>query len=128
MDRIIEKMDFKFFGTGQHKIDAESFIKKDNAVMLDVRAKEETETLKISLKHHFPVLEIPFNELPARLKELPVDKFIGIFCSSGVRSAITFGYLRGKGLENVRMIEGGYTELTQALLPGKIYKHLNKVL
>ncbi len=128
MENAIEKMDFKFFGTGQHKIDAESFLKKENAVMLDVRSKEEVETIKISMTHHFSVLEIPFNQLPARIKELPTDKFIGIFCSSGVRSAIAFGYLRGKGFENVKMIEGGYMDLTQAMLPGKIYKHLNKGL
>ncbi len=126
MDKVISSMDFQFFGTGQHKIDAESFLKKDNAIFLDVRAKEETVTIKICLNHYFPVIEIPFNELPSKLNELPRDKFIGIFCSSGVRSAIAFAYIKSNGFENVRIIEGGYAQLTEALLPGKIFKHLHK--
>lgn len=126
MDKVISSMDFQFFGTGQHKIDAESFLKKDNAIFLDVRAKEETDTIKVCLNNYFPVIEIPFHELPSKLNELPRDKFIGIFCSSGVRSAIAFAYIKSNGFENVRIIEGGYTQLTEALLPVKIFKHLHK--
>jgi rhodanese-related sulfurtransferase len=60
------------------------------------------------------------------IDQLPKDKFIGVFCSSGVRSAITFAYIKSKGFENVKMIEGGYPQLIEAIMPGKIYKHLNK--
>lgn len=126
MDKVISSMDFQFFGTGQHKIDAGSFLEKDNAIFLDVRAKEEIVTIKICLNHYFPVIEIPFHELPSKLNELPRDKFIGIFCSSGVRSAIAFAYIKSNGFENVRIIEGGYAQLTEALLPGKIFKHIHK--
>jgi len=125
-EKAISKMDFQYFGTGQHKIDAESFLKKENAVFLDARGKEETETIKMVLKHHVFVIEIPLHELPQQLNEIPADKFIGVFCSSGVRSAIAFAYLKSKGFENVRIIEGGYEQLVDALKPGKVYKHLNK--
>lgn len=126
-EKIISKMDFQYFGTGQHKIDADTFLKKEGGVIfLDLRSKEEIETIKIVLKYHFPVVEIPLHELPQRISEIPTDKFIGVFCSSGVRSAIAFAYLKSKGFENVRIIEGGYEQLVDALKPGKVYKHLNK--
>jgi rhodanese-related sulfurtransferase len=125
-EKIISSMDFNFFGTGKHKIDAVTFLASQDAILLDVRAKEETSTIKLSLKHHLPVIEIPFNELPLNIDQLPKDKFIGIFCSSGVRSAIAFAYLKSKGFENVKMIEGGYSQLMEALMPGKIHKHINK--
>ncbi|MGK9476384.1 rhodanese-like domain-containing protein [Melioribacter sp. OK-6-Me] len=126
LEKVIVSMDFWFWGTGQHKIDAESFFKKDDSVLLDVRAEEETATIKLKLKHHFQVIEIPFHELPSRLGELPKDKFIGVFCSSGVRSAIAFAYLKSKGIENVKMLDGGYTQLIETLMPGKIFKHVYK--
>jgi len=126
LERVISKMDLQYFGTGQHKIDIESFLKKEDAVFLDVRSKEETETIKIVLKHHCPIAEIPLHELPQRLNEIPTDKFIGIFCSSGIRCTIAFTYLKSKGFKNVKIIEGGYEQLVSALTPGKIFKHINK--
>lgn len=125
-EKIISSMDFNFFATSKHKIDAATFLASQDAILLDVRANEETSTIKLSLKHHLPVIEIPFNELPLNIDQLPKDKFIGVFCSSGVRSAITFAYIKSKGFENVKMIEGGYPQLIEAIMPGKIYKHLNK--
>ncbi|MBI9038300.1 MAG: rhodanese-like domain-containing protein [Bacteroidales bacterium] len=126
LERTISSMDFEYFGTGQHKINIETFINKENAIFLDVRAKEEVETVKLKLMHHIRVLEIPFHKLPSRLNELHKDKFIGVFCSSGVRSSIAFAYLKSCGYENVKIIEGGYNEFMDAILPGKLFKHLNR--
>ena len=126
LEKTISRMDFQYFATGQHKINAETFLEKDNTVLLDVRANEEIETVKLELKHYFTVFEIPVHELPARISELPKDKFIGVFCSSGVRSTIAFTYLQSCGYENVKTLVGGYTELMKALLPGKLFKHLKK--
>ena len=126
LEKTISSMDFQYFGTGQHKINTETFLERENAVLLDVRAKEEVETVKLQLKHHFTVLEIPFHELPSRISELPKDKFIGVFCSSGIRSTIAFAYLKSSGYENIKIIEGGYYEFMQAILPGHLFKHLNK--
>jgi rhodanese-related sulfurtransferase len=125
LEKVIAEMDFRYFGTGQHKMEPEAFLATGNSIFLDVRAKEEIETLKLSLLHHCEVLEIPTNEIPNRIKEIPKDKLIGVFCSAGVRAAIIFTYLKSKGYENVKIIPGGYPPLLQALMPGKIYKKLN---
>jgi rhodanese-related sulfurtransferase len=124
LERVIKSMNFDFFGKGEHKIDIDSFLKKEDSVLLDVRSIEETSTVKLVLKNYLPVHEIPLCELPNELNQLPADKFIGIFCSSGVRSAIAFAYLKSKGFANVRMIEGGYMQFMEAVMPGKVFKHL----
>ena len=125
LERIIEGMDFKYFATAQHKTDPESFLKQQDAVLLDVRSKEETETLRFPLEHHISLLEIPMHEVPSRINEIPKNRLLGVFCSSGVRCVMIFLYLKSRGYENVKILEGGYNNLIAALMPGKIYKHLN---
>lgn len=125
LEEVISEMDFKYFGTGQHKIDAETFLATKNVIFLDVRAREEQDTIKLSLSHHCEVLEIPTNEIPNRINEIPKDKKIGVFCSAGVRATIVFVYLRSKGYKNVKIIPGGYVPLMAALMPGKLYKKIN---
>jgi len=49
LEKIISRMNFQYFGTGQHKINSEAFLEKEKAVLLDVRAKEEVETVKLGL-------------------------------------------------------------------------------
>ena len=73
-----------------------------------------------------PVLHIPIDEIPVRIAEIPHDKTVGIFCSSGIRSTMIYLYWRTLGFENVRIIEGGYDELADEFKPGKLLKHLNK--
>jgi rhodanese-related sulfurtransferase len=123
-ERVIEEMDFNFFATAQHKIEPDVFLKSKEAVFLDVRALEEIKTVQFPLKLHMPVLEIPLQEIPKRINEIPKDKLIGIFCSSGVRCVIAFAYLKAKGYKQVKILEGGYNNLMANLLPGKIYKHI----
>jgi rhodanese-related sulfurtransferase len=126
LEKTIQSMDFKYFATGQHKIEPEALLKIDNAVLLDVRSKEEMETVQFHLKHHIEILEIPAHEVPSRINEIPENKPIGVFCSSGVRCVMIFLYLHSKGYKYVKILEGGYTKLLSALMPGKIYKHLNQ--
>ncbi|MBI9053316.1 MAG: rhodanese-like domain-containing protein [Bacteroidales bacterium] len=125
LEKVIKKMDFQYFGTGQHKMEAEVFLAAQETVFLDVRAKEEIETVKIALSHHCDVLEIPTDEVPARIDEIPKDKLIGVFCSAGVRATIIFIYLKSMGYNNVKIILGGYSPLMQAVMPGKLFKSLN---
>jgi len=125
LEKVIEEMDFNFFATSQHKIDPDVFLKSKEAVFLDVRAQEELQTVQFHLKLHIPVLEIPLHEIPQRINEIPKDKLIGIFCSSGVRCVIAFAYLKSKGFKQVKILEGGYNNLITSLLPGKIHKHIN---
>ncbi|MBE9469276.1 MAG: rhodanese-like domain-containing protein [Bacteroidetes bacterium] len=126
IEKVISEMDFKYFGTGQHKMDADTFFATDNTILLDVRAKEEQESIKLSLTHHCKVLEIPTNEIPKRINEIPKDKTIGVFCSAGTRATIIFAYLKSKGYNDVKIILGGYLPLMAAVMPGKLYKKLNK--
>lgn len=126
LDKVISAMDFQYFGTGQHKMPAEKFLATENAVLLDVRAREEIETVKLAFTHHCQVLEIPTEEIPLRLDEIPTDKTIGVFCSAGVRAAIIFAYLKSKGFPKARIITGGYPALMEAILPGKLYKTLHQ--
>lgn len=126
LEQIIGEMDFQYFGTGQHKMEAEAFLATENAVFLDVRAQEEVETLTIALSDYCEVIQIPTHEVPERINEIPKDKTIGIFCSAGVRAAIIFVFLRSKGYQNVKIIPGGYPPLLQAIMPGKLYKKLNQ--
>jgi rhodanese-related sulfurtransferase len=124
-EKVIQGMDFQFFGTGQHKIDAEKFLSLENAVLLDVRANEEIETVRFGLLHHVEVIEIPANEIPERKNEIPKDKTIGVFCSSGVRASIIYAYLQSLGYKKARIIVGGYAPLMEAFKPGKLFKKIN---
>jgi rhodanese-related sulfurtransferase len=126
IDNIMKSMTFDFFGSGKHKINPSKHLSSNNSVFLDVRSKEELETVEFSLVHHMPVLHIPIDEIPDRLSEIPRDKTVGIFCSSGVRSTMTYFYLRTLGFENVRIIEGGYAELVDDFKPGKLLKHITQ--
>ena len=124
IEDIIKSMTFEFFGNGKHKIKASGHLSKDNALFLDVRSKEEIDTLSFELTHHMPVLNIPINEIPDRLKEIPKDKSIGVFCSSVVRAAIVYTYLKAKGYEDVLILEGGYNDIVDEFKPGKLLKHI----
>lgn len=114
--------DFEYWSTGQHKIDPPVFFEKwakGEAVLLDVRAAEEREFLR------FPfALEIPVNELPARLNEIPRDKLVVTFCSGGDRANVAFAYLHAQGFENIRIMPGGYANLVPEMMPGKVRKTL----
>lgn len=126
LEKTIQNMDFEFFANGQHKIEPEDFLKTRNAIFLDVRSKEEIETIQFHLKHHVKKIEIPAHDVPSHIDEIPKDNLIGVFCSSGVRCVMIFLYLKSKGFENVKILEGGYAKLFPALMPGKIYKHLKQ--
>jgi len=125
-DELLHSMTFEFFGSGKHKISPALHLTEKNSLFLDVRSHEELQTIAFSLVHHMPVLHIPINEIPERLAEIPKDKVVGVFCSSGVRSTMVYFYLRARGFENVKVIEGGYNELVDELKPGKLLKQMAK--
>jgi len=124
MEHVLKTMSFEFFGAGNHKIAMEKLVTMDNAVFLDVRSYPEVESLQLNLKHHIEVLHIPTDKIPDRIGEIPRDKTVGIFCSSGTRSAIVYAFLRAKEYENVRVVLGGYEAVASLVLPGKLLKHI----
>ena len=126
MDDILKTMDLDFLGMGQHKITPENFLEKGDRIFLDVRAKEEVETLRFDFKYFgIETIHIPINELPDSLHLLPKDKLIGTFCCTGTRSAWAFLYLLSKDYV-VRWIDADNETLTALLKPGFIFHRLNK--
>ncbi len=122
---ILRSMTLDFFGRGKHKITPENHFKSEEPLFLDVRSSKECETLAFKLVHHMPVLNIPIEEIPDRLDEIPKNKLVGIFCSSGVRATLVYLYLRLFGYEKVRIIEGGYNSISEEFKPGKLLKLLD---
>ena len=119
---VMKEMTFDFFGGDRHKIEMETLLSTRDAVFLDVRAKEEQDSVHIKLQHHIQVMWIPIEEVPDRHDEIPRDVPVGVFCSSGTRSTIVYFYLRALGYENVRIAPSSYDALTKMLLPGKLHK------
>jgi rhodanese-related sulfurtransferase len=124
IEDIMKSMTFEFFGSGKHKVKASDHFSKDNALFLDVRSEEERNTLSFELVHHMPVLHIPICEISDKLDEIPKDKHIGVFCSSGVRATIVYVYLRAHSYENVRILEGGYNSIVDEFKPDKLLKKI----
>ena len=124
MEEILKKLTLDFFGEGCHKITPAKLFEMDKVVFLDVRSKEECETLGIHLRHHKNVkmLNIPLDELPQYLDDLSKDLSIRIFCPANVRSTIAMVYLLYKGYKDVRIVDGGYAALTDEMKPGKVLK------
>jgi rhodanese-related sulfurtransferase len=119
-DQWLSGLDFEFWSTSQHAITPALFFEKwakDEAMLLDMRAPEEQDFLTLPFG-----LNIPINELPRRLNEIPRDKLVATFCSGGDRSNVAFAYLRVQGFDNVRILKATYPELTAELLPGKLRK------
>lgn len=126
LDMLLQGMTFDFFGTGKHKIEMETLLSSQNALLLDVRSRQEWESVQIRLENHISVLWIPIEDIPARCGEIPRDATVGLFCPAGVRSAIAYLYLRALGYEHVRIAPSSYDALTNLLLPGKLMKAIRE--
>ncbi|MGE4424088.1 MAG: rhodanese-like domain-containing protein [Pseudodesulfovibrio sp.] len=120
LSEMISKMDFEFFGSGQHGMSVEGMRKNlgnDHFLFLDVRTNEEVSHVSFPFAKH-----IPLNELPNRLGELPKDKFVVAFCSSVFRGAIAYTYLLSQGYEEVKALTVNSEDMTKMFKPGPLYK------
>ncbi|MEQ1669074.1 MAG: rhodanese-like domain-containing protein [Sulfuriferula sp.] len=62
-------------------------------------------------KDHIPgAVNIEWRQVLARRNELPKDKSILIYCNTGSLSAQAGFALRVAGMDNVRILQGGYSE------------------
>ena len=124
MEQLLRNMTLEFFGTGKHKILPDTLLEIKNVLLLNVRTKEEDEFISIKLGNHSNIdcKNIPLNELPDRIDEIPEEKLIAIFCPANSRSGMAYIYLLSKGFTKVRILEGGYAALTDAVKPGKVLK------
>jgi len=123
-DKWLAGLDLSFWGTGQHKVTPAQFFERqqsEDAVLLDVRSPEEVGQLVLPF-----ALDIPINELPTRWQEVPNDRLVATFCSSVTRAVVAWVYLQMRGLENVRILDARYNDLTDELLPGKVYKRIHE--
>jgi hydroxyacylglutathione hydrolase len=72
-------------------------------LLVDVRAEAELEAGAIDGARN-----LPLNHLADSLGELPRDRPIVVYCSSGYRSAVAAGMLQGAGFEGVADLAGGF--------------------
>ena len=83
-------------------------------LVLGIRTREEF------AQGHIPgAINIPHDELPTRLAELPIAKSeeIVVHCQSGRRAQLAEGTLRGSGYSNVRDLAGHWQGWRAAGLP-----------
>ncbi len=122
MENTLKQMNLEFCGSGKHKITAEKFLETKNTLFLDVRDKKEVEAITFDFKiFGIDTINIPIDELPDRLNELPKNKLLFSFCSSGTRSAWAYIYLLSKGF-NVKWLDASNEDLAKLLKPGRIFK------
>jgi rhodanese-related sulfurtransferase len=121
-DEWLAGLDLGFWGTAQHKVTPVQFFERqqsEGAVLLDLRSPQEAGQLALPFAIHLPI-----GELPSRWHEVPDDRLVATFCSSVTRAVVAWAYLQLHGLENVRILDAGYKELSEELLPGKVYKRV----
>jgi rhodanese-related sulfurtransferase len=73
----------------------------DPPVVLDVREPWEQDIARLP-----GTLDIPMNEVPTRLEELPKDRDIVVMCRSGGRSAKVAQYLEQRGYRTANLTGG----------------------
>ncbi len=94
------------------RISIDAFITAYNsgeAELVDIRVPEETAVWQFNLG-----LQIPANELPARLNELPKDKLLVVACPLTDRSNMARSYLVTQGF-NAKYLQGGLLGLVDRL-------------
>ncbi len=82
--------------------------------ILDVRTQEEFASGHINGSTLLAVQDIPKQELAEKLKEIPKDRKILVYCRSGRRSAQASGILTENGFAQVYNMQGGITEWMNA--------------
>lgn len=73
-----------------------------SVLLLDVREPYERAVAAIA-----PSVHIPMREVPKRLREIPADREIVVYCHGGTRSAMVAAYLEGQGYRSVANLAGG---------------------
>lgn len=76
---------------------------KPGDLIIDVRNKEEYEAGKIA-----NAINIPVDDIRNRMKEIPKDKTIFIYCEAGLRGYLAQRILRQNGFDKVSNLSGGY--------------------
>ena len=124
---ILRNCTLDYFGQAKHKLVPSKLATEPNVLILDVRSKQEfaSVSLPFGTFSNIDFLHIPICEIPDRVDEIPTGKNIAVFCPSNFRSTLVLAYLEMLGYKSVRMLGGGYSGLTEVLMPGKIHKYVS---
>ena len=82
-------------------------------VVLDVR-----EAWELAISRLPGTLDIPMNELPARLSDLDPNRELVVMCRSGGRSMQVAQFLDRQGFHSVSNLKGGILAWSQDVDPG----------
>ena len=124
-DELLKSLDLEFFGNGRHKVPVAKALelsRQGKAVMVDVRTPEEVRNVRFDF-----ALNIPVTEMPERAAEIPKQMTVIVFCSSIVRAAIVYAYLRTKGHEDVKILTAGLSEIAGCMKPGYVLETMREV-
>jgi rhodanese-related sulfurtransferase len=108
--KVSEKIAYLNINVTQGK----EMIDRGEVFILDVRRSDEYASGHIKNSTLLAVQDIPANELDIKLKELPKDRSILVYCRSGSRSVAASTILVGNGFSHVYNIQGGITEWINA--------------
>jgi rhodanese-related sulfurtransferase len=75
---------------------------KKNVFLLDVRTQEENKQARLKGS-----VLIPINEIERRLREVPKNRPVIVFCAVGSRSGLVAGFLSGKGYSDIYNMQDG---------------------
>lgn len=85
----------------------------ESYTLLDVREPHEIAICKVAGS-----LDIPMQQVPQRLSELPKDGAIVVMCHHGGRSRMVTNFLRQNGYAGALNLKGGIDAWAQAVEPG----------
>ncbi|MDQ1334921.1 MAG: Rhodanese [Thermodesulfobacteriota bacterium] len=81
--------------------DFEAALKTQTIPVIDVRAPSE-----YAAGHFSGAVNISLDDLPAKLDQIPKDKFVVVHCSTGIRGEMAYLLLKEKGY-NVKYLKAG---------------------
>jgi len=91
---------------------AEELASPEPPLVLDVRTPPEWKS-----KHIAGSVNVPLNQLQARMTEVPRNRRIVVQCAGGYRSSIAASLLQGAGVESLVELVGGLAAWEAAKLP-----------
>jgi len=95
----------------------EEMLQTAHLPLFDVRKKSEFDS-----EHLLNSVNIPLNQLNAKLDSFPKDKSLVIYCAGGYRSMIAASILKQRGFDNFIDVSGGFNEIAKTTqLPKTTY-------
>lgn len=122
-DEYLKSFDLKERKTMKSKSkDMLEMVKNGEAVLIDIRFAEEFKAWSLPFSKN-----IPLNELPSRLHELPKDKLIITACPHNSRSNLARIYLTMKGYNAKYLVDGLITTMDDYLRGDKAVNYLREL-